>query len=186
MRKFYKTAFAFLLVTFFIFSTQLTSTKAAINNKPGDIIITRDTSASGITGHIGIYIDSTNILHTSGWKSEPYPRVISESKWHERYEKGSKVVRPNSSTLGQKAANKAKTYFKDKKIPYSLTSGVTNISSTYCSELVWYSYYKAGKSYKAYNSTARVYGIPSRILPYAYTNVANLEYNGFKWVDNKW
>ncbi|MBK5463567.1 hypothetical protein [Peribacillus sp. TH27] len=76
--------------------------EAAINNKPGDIIVTKSTAGSGIVGHSGIYIDTTHILHTSGRKNEPYPRIDTESEWHARYAQ-SKVVRPDSSTIGSKS-----------------------------------------------------------------------------------
>lgn len=177
----------FLLSTIFLFTIHLTTAQAKnISNKAGDIIITKSTSSSGITGHVGIYISPTTILHTSGWKTEPYPKLISESEWHDRYAK-SKVVRPNSSTLGTKAANRAMTVFHtDKAIPYKITTGVTNIKETYCSELVWYSYYKAGLDYLTYNGTARLFARPSIITPYDYTNVANLKKNGFTMIDSQW
>lgn len=181
----YKLTFAFVFSLFILCTTQESTVSAAIANKPGDIIITNSTSSKGILGHMGIYIDSKTILHTSGWKSEPYPLPISESKWHKRY-KHSKVIRPNSSALGKKAAQQAVKHFKGKTIPYKLTSGVTNIKNTYCSELVWYSYYKAGKEFKTYNPTARLFARPSIIKPYDYTNVANVKHNGFKWIDSKW
>ncbi|WP_144704984.1 hypothetical protein [Fictibacillus phosphorivorans] len=160
------------------------SAKAAINNKPGDIIITNSTSSSGIVGHSGIYITDTTILHTSGWKSEPYPTVLTESQWHSRYEK-SKVVRSSSSTLGKNAANKAIYYFKGKKITYKITSGPTNIASTYCSELVWYSYYKAGKTFKTRNSSGSFYQ-PTSPTPYNFIDKFNVSHNGFTFIDNSW
>jgi uncharacterized protein YycO len=178
--------FTFILSSVSLVTTA-TSTKAAISNKPGDIIITRSTSSKGVTGHIGIYIDATTILHTSGWSSEPYPKTISESGWHSRYAE-SKVIRPNSSTLGQSAASKAIYYFKGKSIPYSVTTGPTNISQTYCSELVWYSYYKAGKTFKVFNSASQIstWVTPSIIKPYDYLSSSHLNYNGFSFIDNTW
>ncbi|MEH7402916.1 hypothetical protein V7148_18250 [Gottfriedia acidiceleris] len=130
--------------------------EAAIDNKPGDTIITNSTSSSGILGHAGIYIDSTHILHTSGRAGEPYPIVFTETQWHARYAH-SKVIRSNSSTIRSAAAAKAKTYFQDKKIPYRITSDPTNITQIYCSELVWYSYYKAGKTFKTRVSSGSFY-----------------------------
>lgn len=61
----------FLALTIFFTFTQGSKVEAAIANKPGDIIITNDTSAKGVLGHVGIYIGKTTILHTSGWKSAP-------------------------------------------------------------------------------------------------------------------
>lgn len=157
---------------------------AAINNKPGDIIVTNSTTASGIIGHSGIYIDATHILHTSGWKSEPYPKVITEKNWHARY-KHSKVVRPSSSSIGKKAADKAKYYFQNKKIPYKITLNPANITNTYCSELVWYSYYKAGKTIKTRNSVG-FFQPKEFVKPYDFIDYSIREYNNLKFVDSKW
>lgn len=157
---------------------------AAISNKPGDIIITNSTSGSGIVGHSGIYIDATHILHASGWKSEPYPKVITEKSWHARY-KQSKVVRSTSSTIGKKAADKAKYYFQNKKIPYKVSRNPTNITNTYCSELIWYSYYKAGKTIKTRNSSG-FFQPKEYVKPYDFINYSIMDYNNLKYVDNKW
>ncbi|AMA63252.1 nlpC/P60 family protein [Kurthia sp. 11kri321] len=170
----------FLSLTIFVGN----KAKAAIKNKPGDIIVTNSTIASGITGHAGIYIDATNILHTSGRANEPYPLVISETKWHERYSK-SKVIRPKSSTLGATAAQKAKTYFRGKKIPYKITNNPKDIKYIYCSELVWYSYYKAGKTIKTRNSQG-FFEPKALVVPYNFIDSATVDYNNFKFIDNKW
>lgn len=175
----------FLLAFVFMF-TQGGVAEAAIDNKPGDIIITRSTSSKGVTGHIGIYIDSTTILHTSGRSSEPYPTTISESDWHARYAE-SKVIRPDSSSLGADAAQKAKQYFQGSEIPYKVTPGVKNISNTYCSELVWYAYYQAGKEFKVLSSSGEaVWATPNIIQPFDYTKTHQVNYNGFSFIDNTW
>lgn len=187
MKYFSKVMIPSLLAVLFLFITQVTPANAAIDNKPGDIIITNDTSAKGVTGHTGIYIDSKNILHTSGRNGEPYPFVLSESEWHARY-KRSKVIRPKSSSLGQAAANNAVKYFKGKKISYSITPNPKDISYVYCSELVWYSYYKAGKSFKTMFTTASqsYYKVPNIIAPYDFIHTSYVNYNGFKFIDNTW
>ncbi|MCE4958070.1 hypothetical protein, partial [Macrococcoides caseolyticum] len=129
--------------------------------------------------HAGIYVTSTTILHTSGRKSEPYPRYISEGNWHKRYA-SSKVIRPTSSTRGKKAAAMAKKYFYGKRIPYAITPGLLNIKKTYCSELVFYSYYKTGSPFIQMDKGAQL------ISPYAFLNSFAVKHNGFKFVDNKW
>ena len=168
----------FLAIPLFLFS--------GINDVgayPGDIYITKSTSSKGVTGHVGIEIDRGKILHTSGWKSEPYPTVISKADWNKRYPK-TKVVRHSSQNVAVKAASNAKKYFEGKKISYSITSDPTNISKTYCSELVWYSYYKAGITFKV-NDLGQ-YRTPGIIMPYDYTHLGNLAYNNFKMIDSKW
>lgn len=187
MKKILLFVLTFTLAFIFVFS-QSNVAEAAIKNKPGDIIVTKSTSSKGVTGHVGIYIGEKTILHTSGWKSEPYPTTISESNWHKRYAK-SKVIRPNSSKLGADAAAMAKKHFKDKKISYSISAKMKKKDKTYCSHLVWYSYYKAGKSFKtSYDSpqTGLTWRVPSTITPYNFINGTNVSYNGFKFIDNKW
>lgn len=185
----------FILFSIFI-CISLSPTKAhAVTYKPGDIFITKSTSSAGIAGHTGIVIGKNTILHTSGWKSEPYPKIINIKKakgsktwWFKRYPE-TKVIRPNSASLGEKAASNAKKYFKDKKIPYSITkTKMTSRKATYCSHLIWYSYYKSNKSFKTYDASSGVFvwKTPKIIKPYDFIDKLNLDHNKFKFVDNKW
>jgi uncharacterized protein YycO len=172
------TILGFLAIALFLFSGI-----KDVGAYPGDIYITKSTSSKGIAGHIGIEIDYGNILHTSGWKSEPYPTVISKAEWNKRYPK-TKIVRHSSQNIAIKAASNAIKYFKGEKIPYSITIGPTNISKTYCSELVWYAYYKAGVTFKQYDLGQWI--TPRIIYPYDYTNANQLAYNNFRFIDSKW
>lgn len=157
----------------------------AVSYKKGDILITNSTIFFGITGHTGIVIESDKILHTSGRKDEPYPDVLTIAQWNKRYPQ-TKVARPNSSSLGESAAAKAVQYFHKKKINYMITPNPTDLSNTYCSELVWYSYYKAGKDFKVYSNLDGKYTRPSIIAPYDFLGSLTLSYNGFKLIDNQW
>lgn len=160
----------------------------ALTNKPGDVIITKHTTFKGILGHTGIFISKDEILHTSGWKNEPYPRLISKKNWEKRYG-NSQVIRPKSSTLGKKAADSAVKYFKNKKIPYSLKASLKSNKKTYCSQLVWYSYYKAGKTFKLLEVRKDLpskWVTPGVIYPYDFVNYGNVNHNGFKFVDTTW
>lgn len=169
----------------------------ALTNKPGDIIITKHTSSKGILGHTGIFIGSNQILHSSGWKSEPYPIIFTKKQWKKRYG-NSKIIRPNSAKLGKKAADHAISAFTkyDKKkkkrvgkhIPYKISPDPTNIKKTYCSELVWYPYYKAGKIYEVFNPASQIttWSRPTIIEPYDFTDRMQVEHNGFKFIDKTW
>lgn len=168
-------------------SLMIPTPRAAITYKAGDIFITKNTSSSGIAGHTGIVINSTTILHTSGWKSEPYPIRISIKDWYSRYPE-TKIIRPNDANIGANAAQKAISIFDGKKIKYLITPNVKDISNTYCSELVWYAYHKAGLDYKVYQSTGIgiTLGIPTIIKPYDFSTEAYVNANGFKFLDNAW
>lgn len=153
----------------------------ALSYKKGDVLTTKSTSASGLTGHNGIYIGKGKVLDTP--RVHRYPRVVPVKKWIKSYPK-TKVIRPKKASLGNKAANNAIKYFKGKKIPYAVTVNPKNIKKTYCSEIVWYSYYKAGKQYKV--PEHGIWMQPGIIAPYAYVNKKDVKHNGFKFVDNKW
>ncbi|HEY4601284.1 MAG TPA: hypothetical protein VIG73_08450 [Cerasibacillus sp.] len=187
MKRIIKLLMIFTIMLSFVLFTD--NKVEASGYRPGDIFITKSTSSKGLTGHTGIAISSTTILHTSGRKSSPYPTTMSITKWFKEYPK-TKVVRPKSAALGKKAANMAKKYFKNKKIPYLITSDPKNIKNTYCSEIVWYSYYKAGKTYKVpKNSGPNMplkWRTPSIIKPYDYINQSYLSYNGFIYKKKKW
>lgn len=168
----------------------------AISYQKGDIFITNSVGSSGkgIVGHTGIVVGKNLILHTSGWKKEPYPRIIKikvpknskETSWFNRYPK-TKVARPNSEYLGEQAAKNAIKYFKGKKIGYRISPNPKDIAKTYCSELVWYSYYKSGKTYKIQSYFQNPKFVePSIIKPYDFSNKKYLKYNSFKLVDNEW
>ncbi|PAF35576.1 hypothetical protein CHH58_16100 [Terribacillus saccharophilus] len=162
----------------------------AATYQPGDIFITDATSYDGITGHVAIYLGGGGLMHTSGWKTEPYPETISVDKFKSRYKNRIKVIRPPNAKVGQKAVDAAMNYFYGRNIPYSVvpTGGLTNISKTYCSELVWYSYYKAGLEFKQANVTSQgklTWYRPTVWMPYDFQSEQVLKHVGFTWVDKK-
>lgn len=57
-------------------------------------------------------------------------------------------------------------YFKGKKITYWISENQKNINKTYRSELVWYSYWKAGVTYKIPAASLKGWKYPSVIRPY--------------------
>lgn len=96
----------------------------ALTLKKGDILTTKSTSASGLSGHNGIYIGQGEVLDTP--RAGAYPRVVTSKKWLKSYPK-TKVIRPKIASLGNKAANNAVKYFKGKKIPYGISANPRNI-----------------------------------------------------------
>lgn len=162
--------------------------------KPGDILITKSTApgviGKGIVGHAGIMIDSKTVLHIAGPGKKP--SMISVTKWLSKsMNPSTKVIRSKNASLGKKAAQKARNSFLNKNIPYDLNfaPNPTNIKKTYCSELVWYSYYKAGSEYKKSSTLSMGGGVfitiwqrPSIIKPYDFLNSSALSHNNFKIV----
>lgn len=190
MKKIFSILFTSCLA--FIISVSISTKDAkALTYKAGDILVTDKTKPAGLAGHSAIVIDSKHVLHTSGWKTEPYPKVMTIKKWSERYGNRVKVVRPKSAAKGKAAASNAKKYFENKKLPYSLKAKLKSTEKTYCSQLVWYSYYQAGITFKVSyvvyknNFEHRSWSIPTMIKPYDFSNFADAEYNGFKIIDGK-
>ena len=190
MKKIASLLFSFTLAIGLFYPTQQDTASAAFSYKKGDILITDRTSSKGVTGHTAIYIGNNQVLHTSGWKSEPYPTVMTLSKWVKRYDKRVKVLRYKSSKVAGKAADQAVKAFKGKKIKYSITTNPKNISKTYCSELVWYSYWKAGVTYKISHYSGKngktTWITPAVIMPYDYLDSKDFKKNGFTLVDKKY
>ena len=190
MKKIALLLFSFTLAIGLFYPTNNDTASAAFSYKKGDILITDRTSSKGVTGHTAIYIGKNQVLHTSGWKSEPYPKVMSLSSWLKRYDKRVKVLRYKSSKVAGKAADQAVKAFKNKKIKYSITTNPKNISKTYCSELVWYSYWKAGVTYKISHYSGKngktTWIVPTVIMPYDYLDSKDFKKNGFTLVDKKY
>ncbi|MFD4707005.1 hypothetical protein ACFWM3_19360 [Gottfriedia sp. NPDC058432] len=155
---------------------------ASFSYKPGDILVTDDAGVKGLVGHSGIVINATQLLHIQG--PGYYPKVINISTWTKNY-KTTYVARHHNAAVGSNAAQKAIRYFKDKKIAYKITTNPTDIDPyTYCSEIVWYSYWKAGLEYKIPESSpnGRVWKRPGIIKPYDFKNSFISGYNGFSLV----
>lgn len=205
MKKVQTLLFFVLVLGFvFLFNSNEAAALGPTQVKKGDILVTNQTQCTAnstcakITGHAGIVVYANGglkVLHIPGKTSGlERIRIDSVSTFFSNYNNKIKVVRPNSSTIANTAASKAifyfATYVEGKHVgkykEYFIEPGVTDISRTYCSEIVWYSYYKAGLSYKVYDYLSQIstYRTPSIIKPYDYTNNALANYNGFKIVDS--
>ncbi|MFP7494712.1 hypothetical protein SFC66_13070 [Terribacillus saccharophilus] len=154
----------------------------------GDIIVTKSVGFNGFIGHVGILVSSTQILHTSRWIGYPYPKLITVESFKKRYNKII-IIRPKSAHIGRKAADIALEHFYNKDIRYKITRNPKlKKDSTYCSELVWFSYYKAGLEFKVISKTYLKGGSwvsPGRkgfIYPYDFANPLHLRFNGFKYI----
>lgn len=120
--------------------------------EPGDIFTTSATSSSGLTGHSGIAITSTYILHI------PAPGTTTErltlAQWKSKYRGGTTWVhRVHSLTYSQRTALAkyiASKYWNawgsidaDQSIrpSYAITTNTSSFNPTYCSKIVWQAYY---------------------------------------------
>ncbi|MED4129714.1 hypothetical protein [Shouchella miscanthi] len=121
-------------------SEDFVSINSSFVPKKGDILTTSSTIASGLTGHNGIVIDNNGtVLHIrgAGYTTEK----ISWSTWKSRYPK-TRADRPSTSNLRNRAANYANDIIHPARPTYRITTTLNSINPTYCSKLVWLSYYK--------------------------------------------
>ncbi|KXY10992.1 hypothetical protein [Bacillus sp. FSL K6-0067] len=119
------------------------------NIQKGDILITNGTSSAGIAGHAAIANGNNHILDAPGFLN--YTRQMTMQKWINEYKKDGwvKVYRLSDSNLAQQAASWAdRTFYsstgssvQDKFIPYFINHYLYSISPTYCSKLVFQSFY---------------------------------------------
>lgn len=112
----------------------------------GDILISNATSAFGLTGHAGIAISSTQVLHIANKNSKP--AVMSLNKWIARY--GTEynpglsvtwVYRHSNRTVANQAGNWARDNYRGKQYSYGITTGIYSKNPTYCSKIVWQAYH---------------------------------------------
>lgn len=141
------------------------STLAAYTLKTGDILISNGTSSAGLTGHAGIAISTSEILHISG--PGAYPTVVSLDTWVSIYGKGkggnvkTEVYRIASSYDASQAANWASNNYKGKKYSYGITTTLHKLDPTYCSKIVWQAYLNGPYSAQVFNPAGMI------VLPYS-------------------
>ncbi len=136
--------------------------------KKGDILVSNGTSSFGLTGHAGIAISSSQVLHIPGKNSNPL--VISTKQWQDRYgivrgqKEGNnthtKVYRVGSTANAGKAAEWAESNYKGKKYGYGVTTNLLSKDPTYCSKIVWQAYNSIGAVTTPSSKIATPYGLP--------------------------
>ncbi|WP_338350791.1 hypothetical protein [Enterococcus faecalis] len=132
-----------------------------------DILVINSTSSSPIVGHAGIYLGDGTILSIEGPKN--HPSTISLFQW---------MIARNSTkdTWTKVYIERPKTVYKlaesvnwgnnirGKNFSYGITSAPTSIVPTYCSKIVFHSYWFAS------NGNGMI--IPGRLVsPYALPNM---------------
>lgn len=134
---------------------QTYSTRKRYSPKRGDIYVTNNASYAklGIPGHAAIYTGHGHIVEIRGFGHHPirnsYKRFMY-NKRAKRYDKNwVKVYRPNKT--------------RRKSIKYSLNADINNTHRTYCSKLVWQSYY-----YGAGKRSVKSTGIYHYFSPYTF------------------
>ncbi|WP_256326264.1 hypothetical protein [Staphylococcus sp. HMSC036D05] len=113
--------------------------------KKGDFFITNGTDSKGFTGHAAIYLGNGKIKEAPGFKRpvkvkrfyEWKKATLKKKKGHPKH-RYIGVYRAPKKYRG-KAGRYAASHFSH--VPYNITPNIYSKSPTYCSKLVWQSYY---------------------------------------------
>ena len=137
------------------------------------MLITNATSKNGITGHAGLVLDTNEILHIQGAGHNPI--VDTKGRFIHRYKNGwIRLYRPVNTSVGASAANWADKIYRNSGATYGINLDLECTNLTYCSKIVWQSYFfGAGKNtiFNPYRSRI--------ILPYNLKfEIRNLSYAG--------
>lgn len=111
---------------------------------PGDILVTNGTSAPGLVGHAGIYTGNGFIMSIQGIGYNPAQMHIMQ--WMYNYNKPgrwTKVYRPTPRYKNRDAATWAINNYNGTDYTYMITTNVFSKNPTYCSKIVWQSYWFA-------------------------------------------
>lgn len=147
-------------------STDPRSASSTYTLTKGDVFITSGTSSAGITGHSGIAISSSYILHIAGPGHKP--ATISLSTWNSTYttEGWTKVYRHSDSDIADDAGQWASDTYEGSDAKYVISMDLTTTNETYCSKLVWQAYYYGPTDHCANGPTWGVrlpYDLPTTI-----------------------
>lgn len=119
------------------------SANAKYTMQQGDVFITNGTSSYGLTGHAGIAISSSKILHIAG--KDEVPDTLYKWKWDRNYTKKgwTKVYRHKDNEIANKAGDWANDTYTDSKAKYKINRNLESTNETYCSKIVFQAYYYA-------------------------------------------
>lgn len=112
--------------------------------KPGDFLITNATSFDGYTGHAGIYTGNGFIMSIQ--KPGTHPAQMHVMQWMYNYNKPgkwTKVYRPAPRYKGPNAGEWAINHYNGTNYSYGITTNIFGLNPTYCSKIVWQSYWYA-------------------------------------------
>ncbi|MCR8996519.1 YiiX/YebB-like N1pC/P60 family cysteine hydrolase [Brevibacillus halotolerans] len=122
---------------------EATYPNSRVEIKPGDILITNNTSSKGLTGHAAIVIDTENVVEILGPGFHPQKNPIKRffgKNVSKKY--GTKVVRYNRTKIRNQAADWAEWYVKKyDDVEYAISDLYNYKYKTYCSKIVWNAYY---------------------------------------------
>ncbi|NEG88612.1 hypothetical protein [Bifidobacterium aerophilum] len=109
--------------------------------KAGDVFVTNATSSFGLTGHSGIAYSDLRIVHIAGPGKNP--ETVSQLAWTGSLYPGgwTKIYRHKSASVASAAANWARKTYVNSKATYYINLDLASTDKTYCSKLVWQSYY---------------------------------------------
>ena len=129
-----------------------TSNSASFLLKEGDVILTSSSNTGwfGLTGHAGIAVSSSTMLHIPG--DDQATKISTLSAWLNDFSDGyTKVYRCTSQSVGVSASNRALYLYGPvngiyKNATYQVTQDFDSYDPVYCSKLVWLAYRDIGQT----------------------------------------
>ena len=110
--------------------------------KPGDILVTNKSIVTSLFGHSAIYIGDDTVVEIKGYHQYPIKtRYQDFLKQNATTSKWVKIYRVPDRDVGKRAADFAAHHLADTDMPYALDPTLRNLTSTYCSKLIWQAYY---------------------------------------------
>lgn len=133
---------------------------------PGDVFVTNATSFNGLTGHAGIATSTVLIMHIA--RPGEHPAEIYLRDWNNDYTQHgwTKIYRHTNFSDAAAAARWARRTYAGSKAEYKIDMNLASTDKTYCSKIVWQSYYYGPSTHQANGPTIGIrmpYDLPSTI-----------------------
>ncbi|WP_156807454.1 hypothetical protein [Effusibacillus pohliae] len=129
----------------------------------GEMLVTNSTSSAGLTGHSGIVTSNFKVAHIAGYGY--HPEELTLDQWFARYPNTKRVRNNTTSTalyIGRWAASYVSQY---PYANYGLATKLQGMDPTYCSKIVWQSYYYgSGVAFLGYRPDSTAIFAPYDIL----------------------
>jgi uncharacterized protein YycO len=148
-----------------------------ISIEGGDVLVTNNTSSSGLTGHAGIVTDATGtIASIAGYGHHPANQ--SMATWFSN-NPNTVVVRNSDTYTAHAAGSWASSYVATHpNATYGLLNNMLNLNEVYCSKIPWLAYYSFGLNAGHFITIGTGY----LITPYHWKNFGANGQQGFSTV----
>lgn len=163
------------------FDEDISTFSGSYGLRDGDILVSNATSFFGLTGHAGIYVGNSEVLHIEG--PGHTPSRMSVFNWIRTYGIGraqqtglnvyTNVYRVESQAIANAASAWAKVNYVGTNYDYGITMDLLSKNPTYCSKIVWQAYNSLGLVNFPVSHIAAPYSLPDYFI-----DIANVSHVG--------